>query len=957
MFGMVLAQLRFRGGRAVALVCALLVAVTSFSVLTGTADTQRVNLTGTVTANSRGAYDLLVRPAGARGRLETSGGLVSSTALSGLTGGITTAQWKKIAALPGIDVAAPVAVVGYALPRMLLPVDVSKALTPGASQQLLRVTPVHTSENGLTQIPGDESYVYVSDRPMHGVDSHGGSPDEVRPGGARNICAPVSTYQDSTTGEMVPQMVELFCGSTNADNTYNLPDLAAAARVTDPDDNHSSAPTGTTLVNWSFPYLIEAVDPASEARLAGLDKAVTSGSYLSGHEPERKSGTYAQKEGSADAAPGNDAWHDIPVLMSDRTSMDEQIRFDLTRMPDDAAARVAAGDDLAQLQQELPAQHGTPAGSVTMDAQDAYGTLLGTMRDVAAGKIRKGPLWQAGVSPVLGAYYSALPVRYAPASAADAHGLSQLTAEPVPGLGHLSGIDADPTDLRDTSVRRLTNHQAPQFQVANSVRLDMVGEFDPGKLRGLTSGLGAVPMETYFAPQATGTDAASRTALGDKPLLPNGNIGNLLSVPPSMITTLDALPYLTDPDYFLNSSPAQGVNRKAPISVVRVRLDGTLGIDALSREKARLAAQRIHDATGLDVDITMGSSPTPVAVTDPAGRFGRPKLTLDEMWSKKGVAAAVVAAVDRKSLIVFFLVLAVCALFVAGATSAAVRARRTELAVLACVGWPARSLFALVLYEVMALGAAAGVAGAALSLPLGHLMDVHVGYGRAALAIPAALALAAVAAARPAWQAARAHPGAAVAPAVSAPRRRTRITGVVSLGLANLRRVPGRALLGTAALAIGVSALVALAGISSAFHGAVTGTLLGDAVSLQVRGSDYAAATIAALLGAATVADVLYLNIRERADEYALLHATGWHDGAIGRLVLSEAAAMAAVGALLGAGAALVALRVFAGALSGALVLLAAGIAAATVAVTLVSAALPALSLRRTTAARLLAGE
>ena len=33
-------------------------------------------------------------------------------------------------------------------------------------------------------------------------------------------------------------------------------------------------------VYWSFPMLIAAIDPAAEAKLDGLDRAVTSGRYL-----------------------------------------------------------------------------------------------------------------------------------------------------------------------------------------------------------------------------------------------------------------------------------------------------------------------------------------------------------------------------------------------------------------------------------------------------------------------------------------------------------------------------------------------------------------------------------------------------------------------------------------------------------------------------------------------------
>jgi hypothetical protein len=41
-------------------------------------------------------------------------------------------------------------------------------------------------------------------------------------------------------------------------------------------------------------------------------------------------------------------------------------------------------------------------------------------------------------------------------------------------------------------------------------------------------------------------------------------------------------------------------------------------------------------ATGLDVDITMGSSPSAVTVALPAGTYGRPGLTLTESWINKG---------------------------------------------------------------------------------------------------------------------------------------------------------------------------------------------------------------------------------------------------------------------------------------------------------------------------------
>jgi hypothetical protein len=462
-------------------------------------------------------------------------------------------------------------------------------------------------------------------------------------------------------------------------------------------------------------------------------------------------------------------------------------------------------------------------------------------------------------------------------------------------------------------------------------------------------------METYFPAQATGADEPSRSALNGQTLLPNGNVRGLLSVPPSMITTISALSVLQDPARYDRLTPEGGVNPSAPISVVRVKLSGKLGMDDLSRERVRLVAERIHDKTGLDVDVTMGSSPSPVTVANPAGAFGRPALNLAQLWSRKGVAAVIVAAIDRKSLILFGLILGVCTLFVAGATNAAVRSRRTELAVLACLGWPRRRLFGLIVAEIGALGLVAGLAGAGLALPVGRLLGVDVGIERAALAVPVAVLLALLAALWPAIQSSRSHPGAAVAPAVSGPKRAARLGGIGRLSLANLRRVPGRAVLGASALGVGVASLVGLAAISAAFDGAVTGTLLGDAVSVQVRTTDYVAAAIAVLLGAFTVADMLYINIRERSGEYALLHATGWDDSALTRLLLTEAAAMATVGALVGGGVALGAVTAFSGEFPRELALAALGVGAVAVLFTLAAALIPALALRRIPAARLLA--
>ena len=163
-----------------------------------------------------------------------------------------------------------------------------------------------------------------------------------------------------------------------------------------------------------------------------------------------------------------------------------------------------------------------------------------------------------------------------------------------------------------------------------------------------------------------------------------------------------------------------GPQAKAPISAIRVRVADVGGYSERSAERVRLVAEQIAARTGLDVDITLGSSAAPQTVELPAGSFGRPMLRLTESWSALGVASIITQAVDRKSLVLFVLVLVVCVLFLANAVSAAVRDRRSELAVLSCLGWPVRRIAALILGEVALLGL---IAGSALADPRGPARD------------------------------------------------------------------------------------------------------------------------------------------------------------------------------------------------------------------------------------------
>jgi hypothetical protein len=445
-------------------------------------------------------------------------------------------------------------------------------------------------------------------------------------------------------------------------------------------------------------------------------------------------------------------------------------------------------------------------------------------------------------------------------------------------------------------------------------------------------------------------------ALDGQSLQPNGNMAGLLSVSPSLLTTISSLPELESAASFTSLGPADGVNTAAPISVIRVKLTGQLGLDAASQARLRLVAQEIYQRTGLHVDITEGSSPAPETVTDPAGKYGRPQLELSEFWSRKGAAELISSAIDQKTRLLMLLVLVLGVVFTGSAVAASVRTRRPELAVLACTGWPRRSLAGLILTECALLGVVAGVGGAGLAAGLAPLAGARLS-ALTYLALGAvALVLTCLAGLYPALMAARAHPGTATAQVPGGRRyRRLKVGSLARLAVVNVARVPGRSLLAAAGVALAVAGLTLLTVLTLAFHGAAAGTLLGQAIIVQVHAADYAAAAVCAVLGLALAGDIYYTATRDRAGEHALLRATGWTNADLTRLGAAETAITAVAGAVTGCALPVLGVWLATGAAPADGIAAAAGIGAVAVALTMLASLAPARQLMRTPPARHLA--
>jgi len=906
-------QARFHPARTAALIVGVLVAAAAFTVLTAASRTEQARTVGTASANFRAAYDILVRPRRARTALESKTGTVQPDFLSGIYGGITMAQYRKIEQIPGVQVAAPIALVGYAELNASKFVLVPKGALAGSGRQLYRISTTYVNDNGASRVTQPPGYLYATPLRLRGSFNVGAAPatDGTGPGCTQTI----NTALSPETNPFGPAG-QSYASCWSRVNQYDLGRAAAGGGASGTEAGY--------WVAWTIPMLIAAIDPDAEAKLDGLNKALVSGSYL--------------KENEGDSGPT------FPVLASSDSGMNEYAQTTLQQL----AAPPVMPDMNARWGSAQASAPGRTVASVRTTAQQAYDFAVKGLGPTITVTNRQGTFTGNSFS----GYWSVGPVDYERTTAG---ALVPRQVVNPPSVWYVGTVASVAMDDESTQYRIVTSHaklgaQTPGAGSQIPPLIKVAGVFDPARIRSFDP-LSQVPLGDYQPVVAASATAASRRALRGSDLLPSQNLGGLVSQPVNLVTTLPALPVLENTHFFT------GVHTADPISVIRVRVAGVTRPGAPSRERINLVAQQIAQRTGLDVDIVAGSSPSPVTVDLPADRFGQPPLTLSENWVKEGVALAIISAVDKTSVALFTLILVVCVLFVGNAATAAVRGRRRELGVLAAVGWRRSRLFGTVLGELAVIGLAAGLLAAAIAVPVSAGLGLNASPGRALLAVPVAMAVAVIAGLAPAWLAARADPVSSVRPPVLAVRRAYQPRGITSLAALNVARTPGRTLIGVTSLAVGIAALTMLAAVTVAFHGQIGGSLLGNYVAVQVRGVDYIAAAATVALGVLAVADVVFLNITERAAELATLRSFGWHDTTLARLVITEGAIIGVIGSLAGAALGLAAAARFAGQLPARLPLIAAGAMAAGIIFTAAATLLPAALLRRLPAAHLLAEE
>lgn len=859
MFRFVLRRIAYSKIRSGAVVGGVVVSLLSFVLLTAAVNTSQLQVQGTVEENFRPAYDILVRPSNSFSDIERRRRLVRENYLSGIYGGITLADYRAVQGIKAVDVAAPIANLGYFTLFKGIPVRINKLINE-EPYQLYRIRSRWLADRGLSDYPNADVYVYYTRNPFVPLSGPGGLAERV-PGFSQPL--PVCGGIQAKLAEGVKPFDPLLTTSLSC-FSQTPPEVTTK-------NPFAQGHIGSKIYA-ALPVAVAAIDPLEETKLLALDEAMVDGRFL---RPD--DGPFIEKHPVTPRSSGID--HRLsPAIASSKLFVDEDLRISIERL---LASDAGVPKKLASLNAYRFLTH---LGGDTVD-----------QRNIDLAELRRELL----EDNVFSHYWTTSTIDYQTDD--DGRLIPEQRNNPISvwsDSAYAGGYFPPPPDNRDVQFRGLHQRVASNLigpgNILRIAGLSVVGTFDPEKLPGFSS-LSRVPLETYYPPRLDPLGDRSRRLLGDRPLLPSQNLGGYIAQPPSLLMTLKGL------RPFLNPKNFAGADRKAPISVIRVRVRGVTGADPTSRERIRRAATSIHERTGLAVDITAGSSPTMIPIELSAGKFGRPSLTLAEGWVQKGVAVKFLNALDKKSLLLFSLILMISGLFLCNSTFAAVKARQAEIGVLRCLGWGRRRIFVAVLGEVAVLGAVAGMVGTAVVLLVMSTTDLDLPLTRVLLVLPLAVLLTAASALAPARAASSVPPLDAVRPSVVKGRRILAVRGTDSMALVNLARVPSRALIGSSGLALGVGALTFLVAVNLGFQDVLVGSLLGEYISIEVRAVDFLSVGLTILLGALSVVDSIFLSLKERSAEFATLITMGWKDRYLRRMAIAEAVAMSAAGSVVGA--------------------------------------------------------
>jgi putative ABC transport system permease protein len=306
-----ISQVLHRRGRTLTLALGILVAAVSFTLLTSAARTSELTVKRIVTRNFRPAYDILVRPQDSFTDIERERGLVRENYLSGIYGGITMGQWRQVKRIPGVEVAAPIANVGYIMPFTFVPVTINRYLND-EPVQLYRLDINWEANGGVSRYPDSDRYVYYTRR--HRMIATRMGIFELRPG--EGSLEPCDGFIQSASRRVYTSPFDYRNHEGIVCYSERSPRMRHAY------SDYGPFPPGQVGVTTtaSFPILVAGIDPVEEQHLLNLKRTVVEGRFL--HPRDRVRSARVPRDPASI----------VPVIAGSRTYVDEVLEITIERL-------------------------------------------------------------------------------------------------------------------------------------------------------------------------------------------------------------------------------------------------------------------------------------------------------------------------------------------------------------------------------------------------------------------------------------------------------------------------------------------------------------------------------------------------------------------------------------------------------------------------------------------------
>jgi hypothetical protein len=652
----------------------------------GMAQATDVQVTGAVSSNWRGAYDILVTPAASntsRLAAATSGMIEPDFITYQGRAGLSFTTLDEIRATKGIAVAAPLSFLGYLSSNAVTPDIFVGAKSLPSHPTTYKMTLQLTTSDGLHTLALQTESLEA-------------------------LLGPANL-----TGARVPFL------TTTGDFTYG------AAGV---DLQLSPLPAQVSPV--------EAVDPAAERQLLG-----PSAEFLSKLEISQKESTATTFQpklipdafGLAQAdlqnlrsTPGQET-PVLPILVADNLPYPLHLKLTVQQMGAPLAhyPSSALSGRLGALAQIVKDQGSTLklVGSTSLDLTKRLRAYEPTSFTI---------LWP-GSTPPNGTIYntdtsSELSRQLASRAAYRTEADAKLPSFRVVPRGLVS-MDGGPCAGDDCveSYRSFTSQSVttPKTSSGSSSGGEgggepyffaPVGSFNLGELHLPDNPVDHVPLGAYENSAATVLNA--RGNVTSRVVHPTENPLGFLTGPPDVITNLAAARLLRGAD---------------AIDAVRVRVSGVRGFSPGSERKIEQVASAIASLGGVHVQIVAGSSPRAVDVYVPRYNPNGSALGwVREEWTTLGAAEKSFAALSHGEQVLLILIGLLAAVLVAGAFVADVDAKRKGVRVWQSLGWSRRRQSWWLTSDAVLAAAVIIAASVAAELLFGRTLDtafVGVGFG------------------------------------------------------------------------------------------------------------------------------------------------------------------------------------------------------------------------------------